>query len=108
MEPAMFFVESGDHGKFTDLSPTIQQLCTLATFHSSSAWHLVLCSTGLELLPPRKYLKDFISCYDKSVIWCDSYQLVVRKTPFFYFFAFFLGGGMGIFDWWITKKLRTR
>jgi hypothetical protein len=45
MEPAMFFFESGDRGKFTDLSPTIQQLWSLATFHSSFAWHLVLCST---------------------------------------------------------------
>jgi hypothetical protein len=33
MEPAMFFVESGDHRKFTDPFPTIQQLLTLAAIH---------------------------------------------------------------------------
>jgi hypothetical protein len=33
MEHAMFFVESGDHRKFTDSFPTIQQLLTLAAVH---------------------------------------------------------------------------
>jgi hypothetical protein len=33
MEHAMFFAESGDHQKFTDPFPTIQQLLTLAAVH---------------------------------------------------------------------------
>jgi hypothetical protein len=33
MEPAMFFVESGDHPKFNDPFPAIEQLLTLAAIH---------------------------------------------------------------------------
>jgi hypothetical protein len=63
----------GDHGKFTDLSPTIQQLCSLATFHSSSAWHLVLWR--LELGTPAQL---YNSCSHQEIILKILFLVMIR------------------------------
>jgi len=59
MEPAMFFVESGDHRKFTDPFPTIQQLITLAAVHFMVCLALAALLHCTIVTPPRKYLSGF-------------------------------------------------
>ncbi len=74
----MFFVESGDHQRFPDPFPTIQRLLTLAAVHFMVCLALAALLQCTIVAPTKEIsFRFFKFFYDKGVIWCDLYQLVV-------------------------------